>query len=102
MEVGRGAPDYNSGALYGKLTFNKKLGNYEYLPKDTIDDCKLIFVRHKNKIIVHTENGQCGFGYGVYADGSYILKNEANRQFFYSRTGKKVYFNKTSPKNFIE
>jgi hypothetical protein len=102
MEVGRGAPDYNSGALYGDLTINKRSGNYEYLPKDTIDDCKLVFVKHKNTIIVHTANGQCGFGYGVFADGTYILKAEANPPYFYSRTGKRIYFNKTSPKNFSE
>ncbi|MFI5157981.1 MAG: hypothetical protein ACHQF4_03900 [Sphingobacteriales bacterium] len=102
MEVGRGAPDYNSGALYGILTFNKKSGNYEYLPKDTTDDCKLIFIKYKNKIVVHTANGQCPFGYGVYADGTYILKYKTNPKYFYSRTGKKIYFNKTSPKNFSE
>jgi len=102
MEVGRGAPDYNSGALYGKLTFNKRSSNYEYLPKDTIDDCKLVFVKHKNTIIIHTANGQCGFGYGVFADGTYILKTKANPIYFYSRTGKKIYFNKTSPKDFSE
>ncbi|HWD90436.1 MAG TPA: hypothetical protein VG367_20055 [Mucilaginibacter sp.] len=94
--------DMNSGAMYGKLTLNKKSGKYEYLPKDTIDDCKLVFTRIKNKIIIKTAAGECHFGYGVYADGTYHLEDSKNPSYFESRKGEKVYFDKTPPDKYLE
>jgi hypothetical protein len=101
LEVWR-ATDLNSGAMYGKLTLNKKSGKYEYLPKDTVDDCKLVFTRVKNKVIIKTASGECHFGYGVYADGTYHMDNSRNPLYFESRTGKKVYFDKTPPDKYLE
>lgn len=101
LEVYR-STDMNSGALYGKLTYNKINGNYEYLPKDTIDNCKLIFIKKKNKIIIKTVAGNCPFGYGVYADGTYYLRNSSNPTTFINRSGKKIYFDKTSPDNYLQ
>lgn len=97
LEAGRGAPDYNSGALYGRLTFNHKTGLYEYIPKDPSTDCKLSFEIRGDKIIVKTIGGDCGFGYGVFADDTYTLTNKQNPQYFISRTNKKIFFNKTPP-----
>jgi hypothetical protein len=102
LEAGKGAPSYDSGAMYGILTFNKNSGNYEYLPKDTANDCKLVFLKQRGKIIIKTVSGECPFGFGVFADGNYELKNNENPSYFISRTGKKVYFTKTTPENFSE
>jgi hypothetical protein len=100
LEVER-ASDHNSGALYGKLTLNKKNNYYEYLPVEE-NGCKLLFSRDKNKISIITTAGDCGFGYGVSADGIYLLKDANNPAFLITRTGKKVYFDKTAPQNFKE
>jgi hypothetical protein len=97
LEAGRGAPSYNSGALYGELTFNKKTGHYQYIPKDISEDCKLEFIIGSNKVIVKTVAGDCGFGFGVYADDTYTLTDKSNPQYFITRTDKKVFFDKTSP-----
>ncbi|MDB5032610.1 hypothetical protein [Mucilaginibacter sp.] len=102
LEVGRGAPSYNSGALYGRLIFNRKTGNYEYIPKDISSNCKLIFIKRENKIIIKTVSGECLFGYGVYADGIYTLNDKNNPTYFTDRTGRKRYFNKTSPETYGE
>ena len=102
LEVNRGAPGYNSGALYGRLTLNRKSGNSEYLPLDTTDGCKLEFNCDKNKITIKTVTGDCGFGYGVFADGFYLLKDDKNPINFVDRTGKKIYFDKTPPEKFSE
>ncbi len=102
LEAGKGAPSYDSGAMYGKLTFNNATGNYEYLPKDTAKDCKLVFIKKANKIIIKTVSGDCQFGFGVYADGSYPLQDIKNPQYCITRTGKKVYFSKTTPENFSD
>lgn len=101
LEVGRGAPDYNSGSLYGRLTKNAKTGNYEYLPKGT-EGCKLIFKRSKTAINIKTVTGDCGFGYGVNADGKYLLIGRNNPNDFIDRAGHKIYFDKTSPGKYLE
>jgi len=96
-----GAPAYNSGTLYGQLTLNKKTGHYEYLPVEE-GDCKLEFIRAGNKITINTLAGDCGFGNGVIADGTYPLNDNKNPAFCITRTGKKVYFEKTPANKFRE
>jgi hypothetical protein len=102
LEIGRGAPSYNSGALYGQLIFNKRTGNYEYIPKDLTAGCKLEIIKQAKKLTIKTVGGDCGFGHAVYADGMYELKDGKNPEYFISRTDKKVYFEKTTPENFSE
>ena len=101
LEVQR-ATDYNSGALYGKLTLNTESGRYEYIPKDISNSCKLEFIRVKNNVAIKTVAGNCPFGYGVYADGTYHLEDKNNPQFFEGRSGQKIYFDKVSPENYSE
>jgi hypothetical protein len=95
FEASTGKPAYNSGSEYGWLSFNNKTGNYEYMPKDTTQDCNLEFVKKGDKVIIKTLHGDCGFGNGVYADGTYQQTSKINPQSFTTRTGKKVYFDKT-------
>ncbi|SDS17414.1 hypothetical protein SAMN05216490_0673 [Mucilaginibacter mallensis] len=102
LEGSTGKPAYNTGSEYGRLSFNKKTGNYEYIPKDTTQDCQLEFVKKGNKIIIKTLHGDCGFGHGVYADGAYQQTSKANPQSFITRTGKKVYFDKTAPEKLTD
>ena len=94
LEANRGEPDYNSGSTYGRLTFNKKTGNYEHIPTDTAHDCKLILIKRKDKIIIKTVSGDCGFGYGVFADGNYFLQDSNNPQYFIDETDHKRFFDK--------
>ena len=101
LSIDRGAPGYNSGTIYGQLTLNKKTGNYEYLPVEE-GDCKLEFIRTGNKITINTLSGDCGFGGGVIADGTYPLTDTKNPAFCTTRTGKKVYFDKTPADKFRE
>lgn len=100
IEVGRGAPSYNSGALYGRLVTNKRTGHLQYLAKDTTADCSLDFAMTDNKIVVKTINGDCPFGYGVFADGTYKLKKKSNPMYFNDRSGQKIYFDKTDPEHY--
>ncbi len=102
FEGSTGKPAYNTGSEYGWLSFNKKTGNYEYMPKDTVEDCNLEFVKNGDKLIIKTLHGDCGFGHGVYADGTYQQASKNNPQSFTTRTGKKVYFDKTSPETLTD
>jgi len=102
IEVCRGAPSYNSGSLYGRLTLNRQSGDLQYLPSDTTHDCTLEFIKSGNKITVTTVKGDCPFGYGVLADGNYSLFNKSNPLFFEDMTGKKIYFSKTPPDEYLK
>lgn len=97
LELSRGAPDYNSGSLYGKLKHYAKTGNYEYK-----GGCKLVFTKTKTAIEIKTISGDCGFGYGVDADGKYALIDHNNPKDFTDRSGHKINFGKTSPENYSE
>jgi hypothetical protein len=100
-EANRGATDYNSGAMYGELNYNAKAGYYEYIPADA-EDCKLRVKKQGTSIIIKTLKGDCGFGYGVQADGSYPFKSSSNPQYIITRANKKVYFENTPPNRFSE
>jgi len=102
FEGSTGKPAYNTGSEYGWLSLNKKTGNYEYIPKDTLEDCNLEFVKKGDKVIIKTLHGDCGFGHGVYADGTYQQTSKANPQSFTTRTGKKTYFDKTPPEKLTD
>ena len=102
LEVGRGAPSYNSGAIYGRLTQNKKTGDLEYFPKDTSGNCSLELAKNKNQIIIKTIAGDCPFGYGVVPDGKYTLQKSTNPLFFTDRKGKKIYFKKIPPEEYLQ
>lgn len=98
LEVGKDAPNYNSGALYDKITFNKTSGRYEANTKS----CRLQFLNGPKGVTVTTVKGDCGFGYGVIADGTYLTENHRNPSWLKTRTGKKLYFAKTTPATFKE
>lgn len=102
IEVGGGAPAYNSGLMYKRLTYNKVTQSYQYLPVDRILDCGLDITVNKNHLIVRTLYGSCGFGGFLYADGKYILKNEHDPIWFIDRAGRKVIFNETAPEKYVE
>ena len=98
LEVGKNAPNYSSGALYDKITFNKTSGRYEANTKG----CRLQFLNGPKGVTVTTVKGDCGFPYGVLPTGTYITENNRNPSSLKTRTGKKVYFDKTTPAAFTE
>ena len=98
LEVGKNAPSFSSGALYDKITFNKTSGRYEANTKG----CRLQFLNGPKGVTITTVRGDCGFPYGVVADGTYATKNHRNPSSVTTRTGKKVDFDKTTPTAFKE
>ena len=102
LEIGRGAPSYNSGAIYGRLQPNPKNNHLEFLPADTIEHCQLDLSKKGKNIAIKTIAGACPFGNGVSANGNYLFKTSANPVYFVNRKGEKVYFSKTSPEEYLE
>ncbi len=94
LEVFRGPPSYNSGAVTG-LVRSKGDNIYEFYEKDDIYmNCHLIMklIADTLSIEVIDEKNECGFGYGVIPDGNFYLKDTNIPQFYYNGEGSKFYF----------
>ncbi|MFY0651855.1 MAG: hypothetical protein JXQ96_07470 [Cyclobacteriaceae bacterium] len=96
--VTRGAPSYNSGSLYARMITNSS-GTYLNIVNDDLN-CQLELKIQANYITITTEKQECGFGYGVVADGTFKLKNSETPEFFETMEGTKVYFSKIAPEEY--
>lgn len=75
LSVNMGAPGYNSGTIYKtKLFLNDNAAIYE---NNEYGDCKFKIIFNDKKAIIEyiselpNSGFNCGFGYGVYVNGSY-------------------------------
>jgi hypothetical protein len=69
----KGEPSYNSGSAIGRLLFAHDTAVFAPNPK-----CSIVFDFNPNTIDVKQIglDFDCGFGHGVYADGTYLLIND--------------------------
>lgn len=90
LEVNRGAPSYNSGSLYTTI----KWGENGAILEDYEDgmECRLDFFKEDDRITINTIAGQCGFGYGVNAEGTYYKESDKVPEYFLNGEGSKIYF----------
>ena len=95
LELSRGAPNYHSGALIGKLDINTPgQATYINIDKKNFLNCHLEFTFKNKKLSISTKEGfdDCGFGYGVFADAEYKKKRHKKPLFFIDRVGEKTFF----------
>jgi hypothetical protein len=90
----KGAPSYNNGSMRGRMTicdgkavFRKR---YDFEEKD----CVLRFEFQENTLTVAEDDVDCacGFGHGVYADGTFQRTTPEIPPYYTAVTGEKVYF----------
>ena len=104
MDLNRGAPSYNMGALYGRVRIVNDSGT-SFTKFDTLSNgCKLLFYFSKDKIDISTigEQDDCYFGNGVEADGSFKKYSNKTKPYFENQEGKKIYFKKTKPDDYYK
>lgn len=78
----RGAPSYNSGLALGKITIKDNVASYV---REVSGRCVITFKFKENSVHV-TQEGMgvyCGFGMGVYVDGTYLRDKKAKPDFEY-------------------
>ena len=99
IDANRGAPSYNMGNLYGRLKVKSGFGVFDKNIGGPGTTCKLEFKFEDNilKVLTIDDNDNCGFGYGVMADGTYKRKSKKIPQYFTGATEEKHYFNDTDP-----
>jgi len=70
LELQRGAPSYNSGFIEGEFELQGNKGSFR---TDEFGYCEISFEIRKNEIVLTqpTNKTDCGFGYGVYPEGTY-------------------------------
>ncbi len=93
LELSRGKPSYNSGALYSAIHINNK--GIAYLKVDESHlDCSVKFDFRKESVEITTDSThrKCPFGYGVYADGHYKKVSSEKPHSFINRHADTVYF----------
>lgn len=80
LEIMRGAPSYNHGLIEGEFDIS---GNKGVFQSTDFGSCEIFFDFQKTKVVLTqpSEKTDCGFGYGVYPDGSYILSSHKEPKF---------------------
>lgn len=80
LEIMRGAPSYNSGFIEGEFDLT---GNSGVFQSTEFGSCEIKFDFQKTKVALTQppEKTDCGFGYGVYPNGSYILSSHNKPKF---------------------
>jgi hypothetical protein len=103
IDLNRGAPSYNIGALYGRVVIVNDTGIFYRKSGYTDSGCKWQFTWHKNKVTIKTLDGQysCDFGYGVFGDGVF-RKYGPQKNSFINMEAKEIDFRVTKPENYQE
>ena len=83
---------YNLGELFGEINIKDTIG-YSFT-QDEFQKCnlKFIFTRNEVEIITMNDCENCGFGYGVCADGLYELKPGGAPKYFIDIGSRKISF----------
>ena len=97
IEVTKGAPSYNSGTIYSRVT-RTETAILKLI--DEYFDCELEMKIQYNSIVITTKKENCGFGHGVSADGTFELTNSEIPEFFENMEGTKIFFSETSPEEY--
>ena len=107
IDISKGAPSYNLGQLYARLKIKDGEGIYFSTDFDNTDEkkgCKWQMTIKKQMLTIKTLEDcyECGFGANVIGDNQYTLKNSKIPQFFIDGTNNKIFFSKTSPKDYFK
>ena len=80
LELQRGAPSYNSGFIEGEFELQGNKGSFR---KDEFGHCEISFEIKKNEIVLTqpSNKAECGFGYGVYPEGTYKCDSHKKPKF---------------------
>lgn len=106
LELSRGAPSYNSGALVGELimTSGRTTGKFKIQDTSVFLNCELSFSFYADTLIIETleESSSCGYGYGVFSDGTYLRRTFDIPESFFDREGNEIFFKDIDIKSWYE
>ena len=95
LELSRGAPSYNSGAMLGQMNIKSpEKGNFTMSKKNDMYNCSLSFYFSNDSLSIHT-NGEadvCGLGHAVYPEGDFKKTIKEIPEYFINGEGSKRWF----------
>lgn len=102
LDVCEGAPSYNLGQMFGQMTIKGNIGTYNSRLDDDDLNCLLKFEFKSGILKVTTNEGHddCGFGYAVYADNSYMLIDNSIPKYFIDGQGDTTFFEGLTKKKY--
>jgi hypothetical protein len=102
IELSRGAPSYNMGSLYDRITIKSNKGVYQAKNEENAIKCDFSIEFSGDKLTITTQNGayDCGFGANVIVDGEYYKVKDANFDHFVDLERIEYHFNQTKPEDY--
>jgi hypothetical protein len=97
-----GKPSEHEGQLYGQFRLKLNKAIFTAKCEGAEKGCKwsLVFTDSTLTIKTINEQNECGFGYGVTADGTYKRKSSVRPEYFIDESKDKIYFRKTTPNKY--
>ena len=95
LELSRGAPSYNNGAIVGGMTiYNSEEADFTYVNKGENINCSMNFWFTNNTLYIRTndEADNCGYGYGIFSNGDFKKIQSTTPQYFIDREGREIWF----------
>jgi hypothetical protein len=104
IDIAKSAPTYNIGQHYGRLTIRNGQGIYFSKKKNDSKGCKWKVTIDNDLLTIKTLNNcdECSFGHTIYADNQYKRKFNGVPGYFTDVEGRRVYFDKTSPEDYLK
>lgn len=95
LELNRGAPSYNSGAIVGQMNIYSP-GEADFTMKKEADfiNCSMNFWFTNDSLYIRTNDkaDDCGYGHAVYSKGDYKKIDKERPEYFLDRSGEKYWF----------
>ena len=95
LELNRGAPSYNSGAIAGQMIIgNAGEANFTMIKEKEAIHCCINFRFTKDALYIRNNSNAfaCGFGHAINAKGTYKRTNKKVPAFFTHINGEKKWF----------
>lgn len=95
LELNRGAPSYNSGAIAGQMNiYNPGEADFTMVKENDFINCSMNFWFTNDSLYIRTNDqaDNCGYGGSVYSHGDFKREKKERPEFFIDRSGEKTWF----------
>ena len=97
LELNRGAPSYNSGAIVGQMNiYSPGEADFTIIKEEDRINCSMNFWFTNDSLYIRTNDqaDDCGYGYGIYSDGDFKRICPDTPESFIDGSGNRFLFKK--------
>ncbi len=102
LELNRGAPSYNSGAIVGQMNiYSPGEADFTMKIEDHYINCSMNFWFTNDSLYIRTNDkaDDCGYGYAVYSSGDFKKVKNKKPESYIDRSGEEFKFDELDWKN---